>query len=167
MKTQTRIGIGFDFHPLKGGRKLQLGGVTLTYAKGLDGYSDADVLCHAVADALLGGAGLPDIGVQFPDTDPRNQGLSGLVLLRQAYDRVREVDLKVGNVDIVVIAEEPHIGPYRDAIRANLARILQLAPEEVGIKATTMEGKGVIGRKEGIGVEAAVLLYRDGRGRRP
>jgi 2-C-methyl-D-erythritol 2,4-cyclodiphosphate synthase len=167
MKPRVRVGIGFDFHPLREGRELRLGGVSIPHEKGLDGYSDADALCHAVADALLGGAGLADIGAHFPDDDPRNQGLSGLVLLQRVHELVQAVELEVGNVDIVVIAEEPRIGPHKDAIRANLARVLQLAPGEVGIKATTMEGKGVIGRKEGISVEAVALLYRDTENSRP
>lgn len=158
---EMRVGLGFDFHPLVPNRPLVLGGVPIPGDLGLAGHSDADALLHAVADALLGAAGLNDIGAYFPDTDPRWAGVSSLLLLEKVYRLVRGRGFRVVNVDVVVMAEYPRVRPHVPAIKANLARVLYLTPEEIGVKATTLEGKGTVGRKEGIAVQAVVLLRRE------
>jgi 2-C-methyl-D-erythritol 2,4-cyclodiphosphate synthase len=160
MKLPVRIGNGFDFHPFAAGRPLILGGVEIPWERGLDGHSDADALLHAVADAILGAGGLADIGSHFPDTDPRFRGISSLILLKQVFGLLRGKGYRVGNVDVMVLAEAPKIKPYVDSMKSNIARALDLAASDVGIKATTMEGKGVIGRGEGIAVFAVALVYR-------
>jgi 2-C-methyl-D-erythritol 2,4-cyclodiphosphate synthase len=158
---EVRVGIGFDFHSFEAGRRLVLGGVTIPFELGLRGHSDADALLHAVVDALLGASGLGDIGTLFPDTDPRYENISSLILLERVFRLVRDKGYRVGNVDVVVLAEAPRIQPYAAAIRANIAKTLHLSREDVGVKATTMEGRGFIGRREGIAVEAVALVYRD------
>lgn len=155
-----RVGLGFDFHPFEEGSPLFLGGVRIPHSSGLKGYSDADVLLHAVADALLGAAGLPDIGVHFPDSNPVYKGISSSIILEKVYQLIHQKGFVVGNVDIVVIAELPKVAPFVEAIRANLAHLLKLDPTEVAVKATTMEGKGTIGRAEGIAVQAVALIQR-------
>jgi len=160
MTTKLRVGSGFDFHAFAEGRKLFLGGVEIPCERGLIGHSDADALLHAVCDALLGAAGMPDIGSYFPDTDERYRDVSSLVLLEKVYRLVRGKGFAVGNVDVTVLAEAPRLRPFVEAIKANLGRVLYLSPEEVGVKATTMEGKGAIGRAEGIAVYAVVLLEK-------
>ena len=156
----VRIGLGYDFHPFIEGRPLLLGGVEIDHDRGLLGHSDADVLSHAVTDALLGAAGLGDIGSYFPDTDPAFKDACSLDFLKTAVDQVREIGFQVGNVDVVVIAETPKIALYKDRIKESIAPILEVGVEDVGIKATTMEGKGPIGRCEGIAVEAVALIFR-------
>ena len=160
MKLPVRIGNGFDFHPYAAGRPLILGGVEIPWNRGLEGHSDADALLHAVADAILGAGGLSDIGSHFPDTDPRFRGISSLILLEQVCGLLQGTGYRVGNVDVMVLAEAPRIKPYVDSMKSNIARVLGLAASDVGIKATTMEGKGVIGRGEGIAVFAVALVYR-------
>lgn len=159
-KPNLRVGLGFDFHPFKAGRRLFLGGVTIPHTRGLDGHSDADVLLHAVCDALLGAAGLGDIGTHFPETDPKYRDISSLVLLRSVVEMVCQSGYAVANVDVVILAEEPRIQPHVAQIRANMAPLLRLEPSEIGVKATTMEGRGPIGRREGLAAKAVVLLYR-------
>jgi 2-C-methyl-D-erythritol 2,4-cyclodiphosphate synthase len=161
MKPGVRIGLGFDFHPFEKGRELFLGGIKIGHRKGLLGHSDADVVAHALIDALLGAVGLSDIGVHFPDHDPRYQGVSSLTLLADTFSLVQERGWGVGNIDIVVIAEEPSINPHRNAMRVALSSVLQISPEDINIKATTMEGKGPIGRREGIASQAIVLLVQN------
>lgn len=158
MKMSFRVGMGYDFHPFEEGRRLVLGGVELSYHRGLKGHSDADALLHAITDALLGAAGLKDMGSYFPDSDPQYRGMSSLLILEKVYRLVLGKGFSVGNVDVTVIAQEPRIQPHIEAIKANLARTLHLKPDEIGIKATTMEGKGTIGRGEGLAVQAVVLL---------
>jgi 2-C-methyl-D-erythritol 2,4-cyclodiphosphate synthase len=160
MTTKLRVGSGFDFHAFAEGRKLLLGGVQIPHERGLLGHSDADALLHAVCDALLGAAGLPDIGSYFPDSDARYKDIPSLLLLEKTYRLVRGKGFAVGNIDVTVLAEEPRIRPFVEAMKANLSRVLYIQPEDVGIKATTMEGKGMIGRAEGIAVYAVVLLER-------
>lgn len=155
-----RVGIGFDFHRFAEGRDLVLGGVSIPHSQGLGGHSDADVLLHAVTDALLGAAGLSDIGSYFPDTDDRYRNISSHYLLETAYRLVRERDYSLVNVDVVILAEEPSIQPHREAIKTSLARLTGLPPDAIGIKATTMEGAGLIGRREGIAVQAVVLISK-------
>ena len=155
-----RVGLGFDFHPFARGRRLLLGGVEIAHPRGLQGHSDADALLHAVTDALLGAAGLRDIGAWFPDTDPAYRDSSSLILLERAFGMVREKGFAVVNLDITVLAEAPRIQPHVEAMKANLARLLAVEPERIGLKATTMEGCGPIGRREGIAVQSVVLLAR-------
>ncbi len=151
-------GIGYDSHRLSNGRKLILGGVEIPCEVGLDGHSDADVLTHAVIDALLGAAGLGDIGEHFPDTDERYRDASSIELLETVLTRVIAQGLELVNVDATVVMERPKLGPHRDAIRARLAMALGLASGRVNVKATTGEGIGFVGRGEGVAALAVVSL---------
>jgi len=153
-----RIGNGYDLHRLVEGRPLILGGVQIPYERGLIGHSDADAVCHAVTDAILGAANLGDIGRLFPDTDPRWKDANSLVLLRDAYDRVAAAGWLVVNIDIVVIAQKPKLSPYADAIRESLAGALQTSADAIGFKGKTNEGVDAIGRGEAIAVHAVALL---------
>jgi 2-C-methyl-D-erythritol 4-phosphate cytidylyltransferase/2-C-methyl-D-erythritol 2,4-cyclodiphosphate synthase len=153
-----RIGTGYDLHRFVEGRPLILGGVTIAVDRGLLGYSDADAVCHAVTDAVLGAAAAGDIGRHFPDTDPQWRGASSLDLLRRAAALVHERGFTVGNVDVVVIAERPRLGPYIEAMRAKVAAVLGVGPEAVSIKGKTNEGVGELGRGEAIAVHAVALL---------
>ncbi len=154
---ESRVGLGIDFHRFVEGRPLILGGVTVPFDRGLLGHSDADVLTHAVCDALLGAAGLGDIGVHYPDTDDRFRGISSLLLLEDAVGKVRAAGLRVVNVDATVIAERPKLSGLFGNMRANLARILDVDEERVNLKATTSETMGAIGRGEGIAAWAVCL----------
>jgi len=160
MNLPFRVGQGFDVHALVEGRPLVLGGVTIAHTHGLLGHSDADALLHAVTDAILGAAGLGDIGRHFPDTDPQYQGADSRVLLRAAMLKVRQAGWFVSNVDATVHAQAPKIGPHAQAMAANIAADLQIEPDAVNIKAKTNEGLGYLGRKEGIAVTAVTLLGR-------
>lgn len=153
-----RVGIGYDVHRLVPERALILGGVRIEYELGLLGHSDADVLCHAVMDALLGAAGLPDIGRLFPDNDPAYAGADSLQLLAQVAERVRGAGFSVGNVDGVIVAQRPKLAPYIDQMRENIARALGVDSGAVGVKATTTEGLGFAGSGEGIASYAVALL---------
>ena len=153
-----RAGIGYDLHRLVEGRPLILGGVTIPFERGLAGHSDADAVCHAITDAVLGAAGAGDIGLHFPDSDPRWKGASSLDLLRRAAALVRERGLEVGNVDATVIAERPKLAPYIDAMRAQVAAALGIAADRVSVKGKTNEGVGELGRGEAIAVHAIALV---------
>jgi len=153
-----RIGQGFDAHALVAGRKLIIGGVGIPHEKGLAGHSDADVLIHAVCDALLGAAGLGDIGTHFPDTDARYKGIESRKLLREVAQLLRQKKLRVANVDATIIAQAPKMAPHIAAMRANLASDLGVAPDAVNVKAKTTEKLGFVGRGEGIAAEAVALL---------
>ena len=153
-----RIGHGYDVHRLTEGRKLILGGVEIPFTRGLDGHSDADVLIHAVMDALLGAAALPDIGVQFPDTDERYRGISSVLLLETVMQRVRECGYDVGNVDVTVLAQRPKLKDHIPQMRQRLAQAMRIAEDRVNIKATTEEGLGFTGSGEGIACHAVCLL---------
>jgi 2-C-methyl-D-erythritol 2,4-cyclodiphosphate synthase len=153
-----RIGQGFDAHALVTGRRLIIGGVEIPHEKGLAGHSDADVLIHALCDALLGAAGLGDIGSHFPDSDARYQGIDSRKLLREVAGLLRQRRLRVVNVDATVIAQAPRMAPHIAAMRANLAADLGLAPEAVNVKAKTTERLGFVGRGEGIAAEAVALV---------
>ena len=155
-----RIGQGMDVHAFAEGRKLILGGVDIPHTKGLLGHSDADVLAHAVADALLGGIRGGDIGKLFPDTDPAYEGADSLKLLAAVADLVREHGYDIVDVDSVIAAQAPKLSPYRDQMRENLARAMGIPTENVGVKATTTEHLGFEGREEGISVTAVCLLAR-------
>jgi 2-C-methyl-D-erythritol 2,4-cyclodiphosphate synthase len=154
-------GIGWDSHRLVAGRPLILGGVTIPFERGLAGHSDADVLAHAVIDALLGAAGLGDIGEHFPDTDERFRGADSLGLLRAVVALAAERGLAVEHVDSTVVMERPKLGPHRQAIREALADALGVASERVNVKASTGEGMGFVGRGEGVAALAVVTLVRD------
>jgi 2-C-methyl-D-erythritol 2,4-cyclodiphosphate synthase len=158
MNSAFRIGQGFDVHALAAGRKLILGGVEIPYAKGLLGHSDADVLLHAITDALLGAAGLGDIGRMFPDTDAQWAGADSRLLLRDAMAAVHAAGWRVGNVDATIIAQAPRVLPYAAAMCANIAADLGIAPQAVNIKGKTTEQLGFTGRGEGIAAQAVVLL---------
>ena len=153
-----RIGQGFDAHALVDGRKLVIGGVEIPYERGLAGHSDADVLIHAVCDAVLGAAGLGDIGAHFPDTDARYKDISSRKLLGKVRELVQERGLSVVNVDATVIAQAPRLAPHIAAMRANLASDLGLPQESVNVKAKSTEKLGFVGRGEGIAAEAIALL---------
>jgi 2-C-methyl-D-erythritol 2,4-cyclodiphosphate synthase len=157
----VRIGIGHDTHRLTEGRPLVLGGVRIAHARGLAGHSDADVLCHAVADALLGAAGLGDIGEHYPDTDPRWEGLDSTRLLAEVVERIQRNGWRLVNCDIVIHAQEPKLSPHKPVIRANLARLLRVEPGAVNVKAKTGEHVGHIGRGEAIACQAVVLLEEE------
>jgi len=158
-----RVGIGYDVHRLVKGRSLILGGVEIPYHLGLEGHSDADVLVHAVMDALLGAAGAGDIGRHFPDTDLRYRGISSLVLLKQVINLLNARHWEVGNVDAVIIAQAPKMAPYINRMRENIARNMFMAPEQVNVKATTTEKLGFAGRGEGIAAQAVACIYQGQR----
>lgn len=158
--TNLRIGHGYDVHRLTEGRPLVLGGVTVPYEKGLDGHSDADVLLHAVMDALLGAAALGDIGELFPDTDEAYRGASSITLLREVGKRLTAAGYDVVNIDATVLAQRPRLAPYRKQMRENIASALEVGVSRVSVKATTEEGLGFTGRGEGIAAHAAVLLEK-------
>ena len=155
----VRIGHGYDVHRLVPERRLILGGVQIEHALGLLGHSDADVLLHAVADALLGAAALGDIGALFPDTDPQYAGADSLVLLRAVVSRVKQAGYSVANVDATVIAQRPKLRPYIDEMRRNIAGALEVSVDVVSVKATTEEHLGFSGREEGIAAHAVCILY--------
>ena len=166
MKRGTmRIGQGFDVHRLVPGRRLVIGGVEIPFELGLAGHSDADVLLHAITDALLGAAGLGDIGRQFPDTDPDYRDADSRTLLRNAAASARRAGFSVVNVDATIIAEAPRMAPHMAQMSANIAADLGIAPAQVNIKAKTAERLGSIGRGEGIAAEAVMLLDHAGTGR--
>ena len=153
-----KVGIGYDVHRLRAGRDLILGGVAIGHPTGLDGHSDADVLTHAVIDALLGASGLGDIGKLFPSDNPKYKGASSLALLSTAADAVREAGYHVVNVDTTVVAEEPRLHPHLHQMQDNLARSLKVDVKQVSVKATSPEGLGALGRKEGIAAQAIALI---------
>lgn len=152
------IGIGYDVHRFKEGRLLILGGVEIPHSHGLEGHSDADVLCHAVADAVLGALGQPDIGFYFPPGDPSCAGISSLRILEKCRQLAEEAGVSIVNVDATLIAEAPRILPHRDAMRVNIGLALGIPPERVGIKATTNENMGFVGRREGIAAMAVAQV---------
>lgn len=153
-----RIGHGYDVHRLTPGRRLILGGVNIPWQLGLLGHSDADVLTHAVMDALLGAAGLGDIGGAFPDTDPAYAGASSLLLLGRVMEQLEAAGFQVGNVDATILAQRPKLAPYLPQMRDNLAGVLAVPPDRVNVKATTEEGLGFTGAGEGMAAHAVALL---------
>ena len=153
-----RIGQGFDVHPLIAGRKLIVGGVEIAYHKGLEGHSDADVLLHAICDALLGAAGLGDIGRHYPNTDASYAGADSRALLRDVAQKLREKKLKVVNIDATIVAQAPRMAPHIARMIANIAADLGIDAAAVNVKATTTEGLGFVGRLEGIAAQAVALL---------
>jgi len=157
-----RVGFGYDVHAFATGRKLILGGIELSAEQGLQGHSDADVLTHAVMDALLGAAALGDIGLLFPDNDQRYQDVSSIVLLEEVVAILKTRGYTCSNVDCTVVAQAPKVAPYREEIRKKLAAALEIEIEQVSVKATTTEGLGFTGRKEGIAAYACCLIRGGG-----
>ncbi len=153
-----RVGLGFDVHKFKAGRKLILGGVNIKYPEGLDGYSDADVLLHALMDAILGACNLGDIGVHFPDNDIRYKDISSLVLLEEVRKKMEDKNFKIVNIDAILIMQEPKVSGYIQQMRKNIAGALKINKDNINIKATTTEGLGFCGRKEGIAAECVIML---------
>ncbi|MGH9770734.1 MAG: 2-C-methyl-D-erythritol 2,4-cyclodiphosphate synthase [Candidatus Acidiferrales bacterium] len=154
----TRCGIGYDLHRLAPGPKLMIGGIEVPFDKGPVGHSDGDVLSHALCDALLGAAGLGDIGTHFPDTDPKWRGVSSLIFLEHARKLLDERSMRINHVDAIVICERPKLGPHFPAMRAALAKSLGVAMEQINLKAKTNEGTGEIGRGEAIAAQVIVTL---------
>jgi len=157
-KPNFKTGFGYDVHKFSSDRKLILGGVEIPYSFGLEGHSDADVLLHAVCDSILGAAGFSDIGNQFPNTDPDFKDISSLVLLKKSYELIKHEGWKIGNIDCVVILEEPKINKYSDDMKKNISEILET--DCISIKATTSEGIGFVGRKEGCVAYCTSLIYK-------
>ena len=155
-----RVGIGFDAHRLVDGKKLILGGIEIPFEKGLLGHSDADVLLHAISDAVLGAISADDIGVHFPDSDASLKGIDSAVILARCAVLAREKGYRIISVDSVLVAEKPKISPFRSAMKEKIARILGIEPEVVGIKGKTTEGLGFTGRGEGIAAHAVVLVEK-------
>ncbi len=162
--SNIRTGIGMDVHAFADDRPLILGGVTVPYERGLTGHSDADVLAHAVADALLGAAREGDIGKLFPDNDPAYEGADSLVLLSHVTDVLENCGYDILDVDCVIAAQAPKLSPYRDEMRENLSRAMRITADHVGVKATTTEHLGFVGREEGIAAFATCLLEREDAG---
>jgi 2-C-methyl-D-erythritol 2,4-cyclodiphosphate synthase len=158
---QIRIGEGWDIHALVVGRKLVLGGVELPFHLGLLGHSDADALLHAITDALLGAAALGDIGTHFPDSDARFKGANSSVLLAEAARQVRALGFQIGNIDSTVVAQAPRLAAFLPAMRANIAQVLDVQPDQINIKAKTAEKMGAVGAGQAIEARAVALLLRD------
>jgi len=155
-----RVGIGYDAHPLATGRPLILGGVAIPFDKGLEGWSDADVLSHAIMDSLLGAAGLRDIGYHFPSNDPAYKDISSVTLLNRVADLLKSHGWRIGNIDATIIAEHPLLRPFISQMKQNVALALAIGETQVGIKATTNEGMGFVGREEGIAAYSVALLEK-------
>jgi len=158
--SEFRVGTGFDAHAFEDGVPLVLGGVRIDHPSGLAGHSDGDVLAHALTDAVLGAAGLEDIGALFPSGDPDLAGANSLELLAQAWDRVQAGGWRLANADVVLVGEEPRLAPHREEIRRGLANALGVNPELVAVRATTTDGLGFTGRGEGLAAQAVALLVR-------
>lgn len=154
-----RIGIGYDVHELVSERKLILGGIDIPYAKGLKGHSDADVLIHAIIDAILGAANMGDIGTLFPDTDASYKGISSVLLLKKVGEKLKKEKKRIGNIDSVIMAQKPKLAPYITEMKNILTNALALPIDAVSIKATTTEKLGFVGREEGIAAEAVALIH--------
>jgi len=160
MKPNFRVGLGYDVHAFIPGRKLILGGVEIPHSQGLKGHSDADVLLHAITDALLGAASLGDIGTHFPDTDPAFENADSIELLKKAAALVRASDYEIANIDSTIVAETPKMSPHIPAMKKNIAAATGCAIDEVSVKATTNEKMGWLGREEGIAVHSVALIGR-------
>ncbi|NLM44498.1 MAG: 2-C-methyl-D-erythritol 2,4-cyclodiphosphate synthase [Clostridiales bacterium] len=154
-----RVGNGYDVHRLVEGRKLIIGGVEIPFDKGLSGHSDADVLIHAIIDALLGACGLGDIGTMFPDNDPSYKDISSLVLLKRTAEAVEDANYIISNIDSIVVAQKPKLLPFVEAMKDNISSVLNIDTDKINIKATTTEGLGFVGTGEGIAAYAVVSVY--------
>lgn len=161
MSVNIRVGFGYDVHPLGEGRELWLGGIQLQFEKGCVGHSDADVLLHAICDALLGAANMRDIGFHFPNTDPKYRGADSKLLLKEVVALIKTKGYKVGNVDATLSLEAPKINPHITKMQDVLAPILEITTDDISIKATTNEKLGYVGREEGVNAFAVALLYKD------
>jgi 2-C-methyl-D-erythritol 2,4-cyclodiphosphate synthase len=155
-----RVGTGFDAHAFEDGVPLVLGGVHIDHPRGMAGHSDGDVLAHALTDAVLGAAGMEDIGALFSSDDAAHAGADSIELLREAWRRVREAGWELANADVILIGEEPRLAPHRDAMRVRLADALGVEPDRVAVRATTTDGLGFTGRREGLAAQAVALLHR-------
>lgn len=160
-KMSVRIGYGYDAHRFQGGRPLILGGVVIPHSHGLAAHSDGDAVIHAICDALLGAAGLGDIGQHFPDTDVRWKGADSRLFLQEIHDLIKKQGYSIGNIDVTIIAQVPKLAPYREVMRDTLAKDLTISTQQINIKATTTEGMGFTGRQEGIAAQAVALLIKD------
>ena len=158
---KIRVGFGYDVHQLAEGRPLWLGGIKINHEKGLQGHSDADVLIHAICDALLGAANLRNIGFHFPDTSSQFENIDSKVLLKESIEMVRGKGFEISNIDALVCAEEPKLNPYIEEMKRKMAEVLSISVEDISIKATTSEKMGFIGRKEGMAAYATVLIQKD------
>ncbi len=158
MKSKSRVGVGYDVHPLTPGRKLVLGGIDIPYEKGLSGWSDADVLTHAIIDALLGAAALGDIGSHFPPGEPQYKDISSLTLLKRVRDDLAKNGWQVDNVDATIVAEQPRLRDFIDSMRQQLSQTLGIAPSQVSVKASTSAQLGFVGRGEGVAAYAVALI---------
>jgi len=158
MESKSRVGVGYDVHPLIPGRKLVLGGIDIPFAKGLSGWSDADVLTHAIIDALLGAAALGDIGSHFPPDEPQYKDISSLALLARVRDELAKNGWRVDNVDATIVAEQPRLREYIDRMRQQLSQTLGVAPSQVSVKASTSAQLGLVGRGEGMAAYAVALI---------
>jgi 2-C-methyl-D-erythritol 2,4-cyclodiphosphate synthase len=154
----SRVGLGFDAHPFEQGRKLRLGGLEIDYPRGLKGHSDGDVILHAIADAILGAAGLGSLGEQFPDTDPAWKGADSSIFVTRARDLAAQRGLEIGNLDAIVVAEAPKIAPHAPAIRRRISELLGVGADSVSVRGTSTNGLGFTGRAEGIAVFVVVAL---------
>ena len=160
MAIKMKIGIGYDIHPLVAGRPLILGGVPIPHGKGLQGYSDADVLIHAVCNALLGALGKGDLGARYPNSDPRYRNYSSTKFLEEVSGLVRKDGFHIANIDSVIVAQEPRLSPFMEKMREHLSKVLGLDPNQIGIKAATPEGVGSLGAGQGIAAQAVCLIER-------
>jgi 2-C-methyl-D-erythritol 2,4-cyclodiphosphate synthase len=160
-KKMTKIGFGYDAHRLVKGRDLILGGVKIPYEKGLLGHSDADVLSHAIGEAILGALSLGDLGKHFPDTDEKYKGISSLKILSMINDMAKKEDAKIIHIDSTIVAQEPKLSPYIEKMRENISDVLKINIDQVSVKATTTEGLGFTGKKEGISAYAVVLVEKE------
>jgi 2-C-methyl-D-erythritol 2,4-cyclodiphosphate synthase len=158
--TEYRVGAGYDAHAFEEDVPLVLGGVEIDHPRGLAGHSDGDVLAHALTDAVLGAAGLEDVGALFPSSDPKLEGADSIELLAQAWERVRAHGWSLANADVILVGEEPRLAPHRDEMRQRLAKALHVDPEVVAVRATTTDGLGFTGRGEGLAAQAVALLVR-------
>jgi len=161
MGKELRVGIGYDSHPLVSGRKLVLGGIHIPHDKGLSGWSDADVVIHAIIDALFGAADLGDIGTQFPPEKPKYENISSLVLLNKTGELLKERGFKVANIDVTIMAQRPKLLPFIPEMRKCIGQALTIEPTQVTVKATTTNGLGFIGREEGIAAQSVALIQRE------
>ena len=157
---KTRIGFGYDVHQLEEGYDFWLGGIKIPHHVGAKGHSDADVLVHVICDALLGAANLRDIGFHFPDTDPKYKGVDSKILLKEVVALLRANKYEIGNIDSTICLQVPKVNPHIDKMKHCLAEVMQIAPEDVSIKATTTEKLGFVGREEGVSAYAVVLIYK-------
>lgn len=158
-----RVGIGYDVHPLARGRRLVLGGIEIPFEKGLDGHSDADVLVHAIIDALLGAAGLGDIGTHFPSSEPKYKDISSITLLRQVGTLLQSHGWQVGNIDATIVAEQPRLSAFIPQMQQRISETLGISPGQIGVKSTTSKGLGFLGKGEGIAAHAVALVEKSER----